>query len=179
MRRALPIGVLMLALAMFVSCEREARRFRDTASTTTHPQTVALTTLTAGAVPLNTGAGSPFGNNAYAISEGKRLYAAFNCSGCHAAAGGGAIGPALSDDKWIYGYAPEQIYSTIVQGRPNGMPSFAAKLPEQQVWQLVAYIESLTASVPRDAASGRNDDLSAAKGEARADRLDRRQTGHR
>jgi cytochrome c oxidase cbb3-type subunit 3 len=179
MTRRVLITVVVIVVVGLAGCEREARRFRDTAVTTTHPQTVLLTTLTAGAAPAHSGAGSPFGNNAYGISEGKRLYAAFNCSGCHATAGGGAIGPALSDDKWIYGYAPEQIYATIVQGRPNGMPSFAAKLPEQQVWQLVAYIESMSAAVPRDAASGRNDDLSAAKGEARADRIDRRQTGHR
>ena len=179
MTRLARVAALCVAVASLAGCEREARRFRDTAATTTHPHSVALTTLTAGAGPTNSGGGSPFANNAYGISEGKRLYAAFNCSGCHATAGGGAIGPALSDDKWIYGYAPEQIYSTIVQGRPNGMPSFASKLPEQQVWQLVAYIESMTAAVPRDAASGRNDDLSAAKGEARTDRLERRQTGHR
>ena len=28
------------------------------------------------------------------------------------------------DAEWIYGSHPEQIYSDIVQGRPNGMPSF-------------------------------------------------------
>ena len=28
------------------------------------------------------------------------------------------------DDKWIYGYEPEQIFATISQGRPNGMPAF-------------------------------------------------------
>ncbi len=45
------------------------------------------------------------------------------------------------DDKWIYGAHPAQIYSSIVQGRPNGMPAFADRVPEQQVWQLVAYVQ--------------------------------------
>ena len=85
----------------------------------------------------------------------------------------------MSDDQWIYGFGPEQIYSTIVQGRPDGMPSFKAKLSEQQIWQLVAYIESLSAATPRDAATGRPDDLSAALPELRAERLTGRQTGHR
>ena len=169
---------LVLAIALSVACERESRRFRDTVATTTHPDAVPLTTFAPlGARDVNS-VQNPFGNNAYAISEGKRLYSAFNCNGCHAANGGGAIGPALTDDLWIYGYAPAQIYATIVQGRPNGMPSFAGKLPEQQVWQLVSYVESMAAAVPRDVAPGRLDDLNA-KGEARADRVERRQTGHR
>ena len=64
--------------------------------------------------------------NAFALSEGKRLYSAFNCVGCHAH-GGGGMGPALIDDKWIYGHEPGQIFATIVEGRPNGMPSFGAQ----------------------------------------------------
>ena len=72
---------------------------------------------------------SPFQDNAYGISEGKRLFESFNCVGCHSH-GGGGMGPALMDDRWIYGSRPENIYATILEGRPNGMPSFgAARLP--------------------------------------------------
>ena len=84
---------------------------------------------------------SKYEGSAYAVGEGKRLYSAYNCVGCHAH-GGGAIGPALMDAEWIYGSRPEQIYSDIVQGRPNGMPSFAGKIPDYQVWELVAYVRS-------------------------------------
>ena len=59
------------------------------------------------------------------------------------------------------------------------MPSFGGRIPEQQVWQLVAYIESLTAAQPRDAAPSRADDIQAAKPETSTERLTRRQTGHR
>ena len=44
-------------------------------------------------------------DNAYAMNEGKRLFNSYNYSGCHAH-GRGAIGPALMDDRWIYGAAP-------------------------------------------------------------------------
>ena len=44
--------------------------------------------------------------NAYAVAQGKRLFRWYNCSGCHATGGGGDWGPALMDDKWIYGVAP-------------------------------------------------------------------------
>ena len=37
---------------------------------------------------------------AWHVSEGKRLYDGFNCTGCHAY-GGGDIGPPLMDDQWI------------------------------------------------------------------------------
>ena len=83
------------------------------------------------------------------------------------------------DGKWIYGNEPDQIYSTIAQGRPDGMPSFGARVPDQQIWQLVAYVQSLGADVPRDAAPSRDDDLSARQPELRLERMPPRQTGHR
>src|SRR5205085_7789429 len=79
--------------------------------------------------------------NAYAISQGQRLFSAFNCVGCHAH-GGGGIGPALMDDVWIHGSDPEIIFGGIVDGWPNGMPAFRGKIPDYQVWQLVAYVRS-------------------------------------
>ena len=106
---------------------------------------------------------------AYDVSEGKRLYQWFNCNGCHAN-GGGDKGPALMDDKWLYGGEVENIYATIVQGRPNGMPSFRNKIPEQQVWQLASYVRSLSGQLPKDVAPGRQDDLSAKPSEQRTPR---------
>jgi cytochrome c oxidase cbb3-type subunit 3 len=103
-------------------------------------------------------------DNAYAVAEGKRLYNAYNCVGCHAQ-GGGAIGPALMDDIWIYGSRPDQIYSTIVQGRPNGMPSFANRIPDYQVWELAAYVRSMSGQLPSDVAPSRSDQMPVAKAE--------------
>ena len=50
--------------------------------------------------------------NAYAVAQGKLFYRWFNCIGCHAQ-GGGAIGPALMDESWIYGKDPDSIFATI------------------------------------------------------------------
>ena len=91
----------------------------------------------------------PDDGNAYAVSEGKRLYNQMNCSGCHVQ-GGGGIGPPLMDAAWIYGSAPRNIFETIVEGRPNGMPSFGGKLGDDQVWQLVAYVRSMSGLVAKD-----------------------------
>ncbi|HVY39901.1 MAG TPA: c-type cytochrome [Polyangia bacterium] len=109
----------------------------------------------------------PEADNAWALSEGKRLYSWFNCVGCHAH-GGGGMGPALMDDKWIYGSDPQNIYATIVEGRPNGMPAWRGKIPEPQIWQLVAYVRSLAGLVPKLAAPSRDDHMQVAPQESNA-----------
>lgn len=84
----------------------------------------------------------PYMDNRHAINEGKRLYGWFNCAGCHAN-GGGGMGPPLIDKHWIYGSEPAQIFASIMEGRPNGMPAFHGKIPEQEAWKIVAYVRSL------------------------------------
>ena len=176
MRLLTAVGAALLLAAS--ACERESRRYKEISPADARPDAVKLSTLQPGKADPPEEKISPYQNNAYGISEGKRLFSAYNCNGCHAL-GGGGIGPALMDDKWIYGGDPEQIYSTIVQGRPNGMPSFAEKVPNNQVWQIVAFVQSLSGNVPQDAASGRDDDLSAKRPEMRQERLPPKQTGHR
>jgi len=97
-------------------------------------------------------------NNAFALSEGKRLFEGMNCAGCHFH-GGGGIGPPLMDDEWLYGNDPSQIFNTIVEGRPNGMPSFKGKLANQQVWEIVAYIRSLSGLSGTSVSSAREDHM--------------------
>ena len=82
-------------------------------------------------------------DNADAVSTGRRLFGQYNCSGCHSN-GGGGMGPALMDGQWIYGDRLEQIHQTLVEGRPNGMPSWGGKIPDEQHWQLAAYVRSMS-----------------------------------
>jgi cytochrome c oxidase cbb3-type subunit 3 len=93
-------------------------------------------------------------NNAEAVNTGKRLFSQYNCSGCHSN-GGGGMGPDLMDDVWIYGGRLEQIHQTLVEGRPNGMPSWGSKIPDEQLWQLSAYVRSL--SLPQTLAAQTGD----------------------
>lgn len=170
-----------LALAgctLLGGCERETRRYEEIPAGSTRAEGVRQTPLQPGEPQEPAHVLGPYQENAWAIGEGKRLYSWFNCTGCHAH-GGGGIGPALMDDKWIYGAAPQQIYSTIVEGRPDGMPAFGGRIPDQQVWQLVAYVQSLSMQVPRDAAPSRDDDMSVMKPELRLEKLQPKQTGHR
>lgn len=153
MRRSAAL-LLLVALAP-AACERERR---DLAIDP--PQAApAGSGSPDSASPLRLG-GAPwaYAGNAYELNQGKLLYARMNCTGCHAR-GGGAIGPALMDSAWRYGSEPESIFTTLVRGRPNGMPAFAGRLPDHQVWQLVAYVRSMSGLAPFTAAPGRSDEM--------------------
>ena len=175
MRRVL---VLLGAIGIMAACERETREYQQLPVGASRTDTVHLTNLQPGQPQVRKPVESPYAENAWGMGEGKRLYASYNCNGCHAM-GGGGIGPPLMDDRWIYGYSPEQIYSTIVQGRPNGMPAFGGRIPDDQIWQLGAYVQSLSGQTPQDASPSRDDDMSAKKPETRKERESPKQTGHR
>jgi cytochrome c oxidase cbb3-type subunit 3 len=170
------LAAVVSAGVIAAGCEREARSFEN--PPTADPVEQSQTQLYAGAPLPPDPTESPYHGNAFGISEGKRLFSAYNCVGCHAH-GGGGIGPPLMDDQWIYGYYPANIYATIVEGRPNGMPSFRGKMPDHQVWQLVAYIESMGGHVPLDALPGRDDHMRASPPPLVSPESGQQQTGHR
>jgi cytochrome c oxidase cbb3-type subunit III len=143
---------------MLASCKREERGFRVQPPAAESAELPMVTSFHAGPTTEPVSPANPFEQNAYAMSEGKVLYENFNCVGCHFH-GGGGIGPPLMDDKWIYGSEPEQIFATIVQGRPNGMPSYRGKIPDYQVWQIAAYVRSLSGLTNSQAAPGRSDEM--------------------
>jgi cytochrome c oxidase cbb3-type subunit III len=166
-KRALAVALALLALG---ACERERRQFTGVAPSSGRPAPPRASELRPGAAGApspeptsvtlpSKGDQGPFDQNAWAVSEGKRLYTWYNCVGCHAN-GGGGMGPPLMDDTWIYGSEAERIHATIVEGRPNGMPAFGGKIPDQQIWQIVAYVRSLSGQLSKDIRSTRNDHMS-------------------
>ena len=157
------IAIVVAALAT-TACQREERYFEPPTKAVTPPP-VRLSAIQPGSISTDTSIENKYEDTAYALSEGKRLFGWYNCNGCHAN-GGGDKGPALMDDVWIYGSRPAQIYATIVEGRPNGMPSFGGHIPDDQVWQLVAYVRSLSGLVSSQAAPNRSDTMHVRKPEA-------------
>jgi cytochrome c oxidase cbb3-type subunit 3 len=150
-------ALLLIGILSLVACQREQRRFSEPAPANRRPELAPISELrvrdrAAGEIE------GPYADNAWAVAEGKRLYTWFNCVGCHAQ-GGGGMGPALMDETWIYGGAPWEIYASIVQGRANGMPSFAGKIPDAQVWQIVAYVRSLSGQLRKDVRPSRSDHM--------------------
>jgi len=96
---------------------------------------------------------SLYDDNANAIAQGQQLYLQMNCVGCHSH-GGGGMGPPLMDDEWRYG-------GRIAEGRPNGMPAWRGKLTQDQIYDLAAYVRSLSGLPSKDAVSSRAESMSA------------------
>lgn len=138
--------IVVGAAVALVGCDREARKLELPAHLSDAPATPATA--------------SPFAGNAWATSEGKQLFEWMNCAGCHSK-GGGGMGPPLMDAGWRYGSDPAAVYTSIVDGRPNGMPSYRDRLSEEQVWKLVEYVRSIPALTPLDQRPGRSDGLHA------------------
>jgi len=166
---ALRLCVSLFVCLLFVAaCKREQRQFTQPPSTF-KSYDVTMSDIHPGSPGLPQPVQNPSDQHAYDTNEGKRLFTQYNCAGCHFN-GGGGIGPPLMDEKWIYGANPENIYSTIVEGRPNGMPSFRNKIPDSQVRELVAYVRSLSGQLRKDVAPTRNDDMNAHRSEQRTKR---------
>lgn len=141
-------------LAGILGCSREERRFRESPAAA-RVDVISQSKLHPGKEappPIQTS--SAYDENAWAVAQGRRYYLWFNCNGCHFN-GGGGIGPPLMDDEWIYGREPANVFATIVQGRPNGMPSFRGRINDQQVWQIVAYVRSLSGELSSAVEPGR------------------------
>jgi len=105
---------------------------------------VPVVNLLPGDVPIQTRTASPAMDDPEAAQRGMDYFTQMNCVGCHAPNGAGGMGPALSNAKFIYGSEPANIYLSILQGRPAGMPAWGEMLPDQVIWDLVAYIKSIS-----------------------------------
>lgn len=148
------------AALVLLACEREDRDFQPPAPSTRPVVAAPFGTLVAGPVP-NMGAhldpAMPgYQETSYNVAQGGNLYLYFNCVGCHAN-GGGGMGPPFLDEKWIYGSRPYDVATSIIAGRPNGMPSYRGKIAPQQLYQLVAYVRTLGGLVRTDAVPARQD----------------------
>jgi cytochrome c oxidase cbb3-type subunit 3 len=137
-------GVLALASShaqQTGATEDGSSRGVGTASRLLH---VPVVNLLPGGVTSQPETATPPVGDPEAVQRGMDYYIQMNCVGCHAPNGAGGMGPALSNAKFIYGSEPANIYLSILQGRPNGMPAWGEMLPDQMIWDLVAYIESIS-----------------------------------
>lgn len=79
---------------------------------------------------------------------GQRLFLN-SCAQCHGSDAGGAKGfPNLTDGDWLYGGSPENIKTTIVNGRAGVMPPFP-QLDSKQIVDMANYVRSLS-GLPSD-----------------------------
>lgn len=79
-----------------------------------------------------------------AMDAGKRLFGSY-CSQCHGSDAKGTKGfPNLSDNDWLWGGAPAQIKTSILNGRNGVMPAWGAPLGEKGVTDVANYVQSLS-----------------------------------
>ena len=159
------LAALLLGLS---ACERETRRFREEPPAAAPDARARVSALEPGPATPDPALLNPYEDNAWAVAEGKRLYSQFNCVGCHAH-GGGGMGPPLMDARWRYGAEPENVFASIAEGRPNGMPAFGTKVGTTQIWQLAAYVRSMSGQLRKDVEPGRNDDMNSRRSEQRTE----------
>jgi cytochrome c oxidase cbb3-type subunit 3 len=82
------------------------------------------------------------------IAAGKEIFAK-NCTPCHGADGGGVVGPNLTDDYYIHGAAPADLYHTIREGVPEkGMLTWKKTLKPDELVQVTAFVKSLRGTTP-------------------------------
>jgi len=99
----------------------------------------------AGLAPVSTLASNPFGKNPTAIQAGAKLFSR-NCAKCHGDAGEGipSDAPPLHNVSYIHGYQDAEVFHTIRYGVENTDMKAHPKLTDEQTWQLVAFVKSLS-----------------------------------
>ena len=106
--------------------------------------------------------GEQYMNMPWALSEGKRLFGWYNCSGCHAR-GGGGMGPPLTNQVWVYGKDDDTLFRLIALGSDalkaqgysrKGSENVVGPMPAMgtivksgdDMWKIIAWIRSVNPS---------------------------------
>jgi len=86
---------------------------------------------------------NPVAGQAGAIADGRKLYLE-GCSGCHGPTAEGGRGPNLAQGDQIRAATNRHLLSVMTEGvKGSDMPP--SGLPNDKVWQIVAYLRNLTA----------------------------------
>jgi cytochrome c oxidase cbb3-type subunit 3 len=89
---------------------------------------------------------------------GQRLFLN-SCAQCHGSDAGGSKGfPNLTDGDWLYGGSPENIKTTLINGRNGVMPAYG-HLETAQIVDLTNYVRSLSGLPADDAKVARGAEL--------------------
>ena len=94
---------------------------------------------------------NPVAASPESISAGKRSYTRL-CGRCHGPEGKGdgtaatgAQPPDLTDAAWDYGGTDGEIFGVIHDGTSADMDSYAARISDAEIWNVVNYLRTLAA----------------------------------
>lgn len=84
------------------------------------------------------------------LAKGKEIFGQ-KCAPCHGPAGGGTVGPNLTDDYWLHGGSIKDVFKTIKYGvQEKGMIAWQATLKPQEIQQVASFIKSIKGSNPEN-----------------------------
>jgi cytochrome c oxidase cbb3-type subunit III len=82
-------------------------------------------------------------NDSGAMTRGKAVFLQ-SCASCHGAAGGGGVGPNLTDDFQLHGATRADLYATVRNGVPEkGMISWLPVLAPADLTAVAAFVSTL------------------------------------
>ena len=106
-----------------------------------------------------------FDESAGAISAGKTLFET-NCVACHAADGGGGVGPNLTDDYWLHGGSIKDVFTVVKFGViEKGMIPWQDQLSPEEMQQVSSYILTLKGTTPANPKAPQGEPYSATPAE--------------
>lgn len=88
---------------------------------------------------------NPYRGDAAAVAQGKEVFDQI-CATCHKPDGSGLVGPSLVDPYWKYGHTDDDLFTTVSEGRPGGMPPWGKVLGSEKIWKVLAYVDTLPRS---------------------------------
>ncbi|RZS96425.1 cbb3-type cytochrome c oxidase N-terminal domain-containing protein [Cecembia calidifontis] len=89
-----------------------------------------------------------FDNSTAALNSGKSIFEA-NCAACHAADGGGGVGPNLTDEYWIHGGSINDVFKVVKYGVvAKGMIPWQDQLSPEEMQNVSSYILTLVGTSP-------------------------------
>ncbi len=145
--RPLPLS-LVLGLTTLLGAASTARAQTSQTATQAAPAAApagspATTPTPDAAKPAPGSLKNPYTGKPDMIAAGKAIWFKMSCYGCHGTMGGGGMGPNLTDAEWKYGGDDTSVFTTIKWGRPGGMPVWGAKLSDDEIFKVMAYVRSL------------------------------------
>lgn len=102
-----------------------------------------------------------FDESGAALSSGKSIFES-NCAACHAADGGGGVGPNLTDEYWLHGGSIQDVFRVVKYGVvEKGMIPWQDQLSPEEMQQVSSYILTLVGTTPANPKEPQGDLFSA------------------
>ncbi len=169
------IGIALAALALVGMVEAGAQDAEAPPAGAT--QDGAAAASPSGGTPLVTAQAAekgslknPHSDYESVAAEGRKIYMAAGCNGCHGGTGGGGMGPPLTNPIWVYGADDDTLFRVIALGSDGlqeqgfsrkGSEAVVGPMPAQgtivksndDMWKIIAWIRSINPASADDSSA--------------------------